>query len=932
VASHADRSIVPVPAPHAVKKAEWVPGSVMPGVKAALSKTFGSFEQNTHARRCFRLCSFLVVLLLFYFFLVAFNLHFVRRVPVQYTYGDRLEITVASCDVVLESGPKRTIAIEGLLMDLKIERTMESLDVVRITNAQNFRGCDDQPRKDCKRLCNVVATVPSDNPPDTVWIQQVNNDQADHVDVNIDGVILNNLMIRGGGGNWWDKAGPSLEVFMRNSTTTGWMYITLAKGQATLQNTLHSGTADVRSDGSVTMRGVRHTGPILLNWRQPNNQACFVAEPNELVLPDEKGAFSLCDSLYHKSNFQTFYDTSKDFFLDRAEFGAALVTMPYCCGGSCPHSSWCDGTLYKVFDFGSADSTGASFASRAEVLSANTVFDKLKELGWAGMIPYCFREAKLMQPMDRVRSVEGWPSLVPWAGDATAPSPPSFASCVRHAQCTTGYCDNSTNTCAPHPSVTFDVVYGNWTSCDKPCGGGQQTHDKVCLGSDGLKYPAYLCPTLTSNVDTQDCNTMACNLPAVPTNISFGLDMDMRSDWIDITVTANLPSGATALQLRLGSPTGAMLDTVVDEVLENECQLNLCTLRAQEKLPLYVDRLLLLAKNADGLGNPTTTEGIITDRIGQTGSFQKFTVQSEAGMVHFSVGGYSSSSGTWAPADRLPGIRMHLPDARLMMRTVGPRFGDPESVDHGVVVIDTVAVPGIPATRWVYATRPVFLSMDPSILTFLSASILKPEILNFRISYLDLSCSASTVGSIPDHPSSADFQRLEMQTLFASMYDQLQKALRSDVLASRQKLRGELVLLDPNHRVKPQRSKYWVFYEGANGDTLMKERDVHALDQLQDAATGLSLACGGLASLLFTFVFFKLARKGIRARNMEKRAQTTLLKQKLGEIKDKEENKLDEQIHAAEGNPFLQPLLLIDLLVLEPILSKLLNSLSRFCH
>ena len=37
-----------------------------------------------------------------------------------------------------------------------------------------------------------------------------------------------------------------------------------------------------------------------------------------------------------------------------------------------------------------------------------------------------------------------------------------------------------------------------------------------------------------------------------------------------------------------------------------------------------------------------------------------------------------------------------------------------QSVDHGVVVIDTVAVPGIPATRWVYATRPVFLSMDPS--------------------------------------------------------------------------------------------------------------------------------------------------------------------------------------------------------------------------
>ena len=40
---------------------------------------------------------------------------------------------------------------------------------------------------------------------------------------------------------------------------------------------------------------------------------------------------------------------------------------------------------------------------------------------------------------------------------------------------------------------------------------------------------------------------------------------------------------------------------------------------------------------------------------------------------------------------------------------------------------------------------------------------------------------------------------------------------------------------------------------------------LHHQPLYQDAATGLSLACGGLASLLFTFVFFKLARKGIRA-------------------------------------------------------------------
>lgn len=39
---------------------------------------------------------------------------------------------------------------------------------------------------------------------------------------------------------------------------------------------------------------------------------------------------------------------------------------------------------------------------------------------------------------DRVREVEGWPALVPWSGDATAATSASFASCIRHAQCTTG--------------------------------------------------------------------------------------------------------------------------------------------------------------------------------------------------------------------------------------------------------------------------------------------------------------------------------------------------------------------------------------------------------------------------------------------------------------------------------------------------------------
>eukprot|EP00439_Symbiodinium_sp_Y106_P043581 s1617_g5.t1 len=413
----------------------------------------------------------------------------------------------------------------------------------------------------------------------------------------------------------------------------------------------------------------------------------------------KNGPLALCSSTYFKSQFQVFYDSSKDFFLDRAEFGAQLAKMPYCCGSNCPHSTWCDGTLYPIFDFGSIE-TGASLNSRAEILSAATVFENVKQLGYAGMVPFCFREAQLMMPRNNTRTVEGWPDFVPKADDATAPVVVTFASCVRHTDCKTGYCDSTTSTCAPDPSetwhgfntwvvvkvrVVFSIVTGSWGGCDKPCGGGQQIRDR-----------------------------------------------DLRSNWIDITVTGTLPTNATAFEIRLGSSSGAMLDTYVVEVLQSECvDAGYCTIQASSQLPAYVDRLMLMGKNSDGLG-PAVAE-VFTDRVGETGSQQLFTVQSEAGMVHFHLAGASSTSGSWAPADRLPGIRMHLPDARRLMRTAGARFGDPQSSDHGVVVIDTVAVPGIPATRWIYATRPVFLSMDPALMTFLSAGLLKPEILGFGV-------------------------------------------------------------------------------------------------------------------------------------------------------------------------------------------------------
>eukprot|EP00931_Biecheleriopsis_adriatica_P101000 TRINITY_DN7622_c0_g1_i1.p1 TRINITY_DN7622_c0_g1~~TRINITY_DN7622_c0_g1_i1.p1 ORF type:complete len:1578 (+),score=278.16 TRINITY_DN7622_c0_g1_i1:344-4735(+) len=808
---------------------------------------------------------------------------------------------------------------------------METTSVVKIVSVQNQKGCMLEPSASCARVCQAVVQVPEDNPPDLLWIQQRKDDTAPYVVVNVEGVTLKDFKMRGGGGNWWDLAGPTIELNMKSTTTQGDMYITLDTGKANLQGCKHMGTVDVRSSGSVIMRDVDHEGPAKLVWRQPNNQLCTVTGPGQLVLPDEIGAFGLCDSMYYQSGFQAYYDTSKDFFLDRAEFSSQLSKMPYCCGGSCPHASYCDSLLFKIFPFGSAEG-GADFSGRGEILSAASVWKNLKAAGLSGMVPYCFREAKLLAPINGDRVPEGWPIMEPWAGAAPSPGPLVFASCTRNAECQTGYCDSTgTGTCRPHPSVSFSEVHGNWSICDKPCGGGEQVRAVVCLGSDGLAYPMSLCPLLSLSQEVKSCNTQACDLPLPVTNASFGLDQDLRKSWIGISVSARLPDKATSMELRLGSPSGYMAATSVDDVEAADCTDRICHLKAEVELPAYVDRIMIIGVNSDGIGEAALE--VFADRVGSAeGRSHTFKLQSEAGMVRFHLKGASPSSGTWAPADRLPGIRLHAPDAKFLMKTVGPNLGNPESVGHGLVVIDSVAVPGIPAARWIYTTRPVYLALDPAHLNFLSAGLLTPTMYNYRVSFVDLSCSFESE-NIPTVPTDADFEREDVQTRFVAMYQQLEKALRSDGWASDQKVRGELLLLGPGHRPKPFAPRYWMFYEASSdGVVSMKLRERGELDQLEDTALWLSMIVGILVSLTGTLVFYKTSRKALTVKNRDKRAAKALLNKKLGEDKEKKGKDDDNALEDLAANPFHQPLLLIDMLVMEPILRHLFDSLARFCR
>eukprot|EP00931_Biecheleriopsis_adriatica_P032105 TRINITY_DN18762_c0_g1_i1.p1 TRINITY_DN18762_c0_g1~~TRINITY_DN18762_c0_g1_i1.p1 ORF type:complete len:1570 (-),score=301.84 TRINITY_DN18762_c0_g1_i1:81-4748(-) len=882
-------------------------------------------EQRVIVRKAFRLCTFCVLVVAFYLVILLFNWRWARLIPTPYSYdSERLEIVVSSCDVEVKSGTGRIVEVNGLLGTVSQSITFASQSVVRILNVNNAKDCRDQASLHCAKVCKVVVSVPESEPPDQLWVMQKSDDKADHVLLNVKGVTLKNLRIRGAGGNSWNKAGPSLAVNISDATITGYTYITLDGGPAVLKSCTLGGAVDIRSVNSVVMDNVEQAGPVSLSWRQPMNQVCLTGGGGRLALPDPKGLFGLCQSSSLKTFFQKFYDTNKDFFLDSNEFGAKLPNLPLCCGGSCPHAGSCSSLQRQLFPMNEDSSGGASLESRSGILPAATVWNTIEKLGLPGLIPKCFREAQFKQPLVQSRNTVEFIPVEPKAQSTAPASVTVFASCMRHSDCNTGYCNAATFKCGVPPAAKpLTVAYSNWSTCDRPCGGGQQVRTFLCVGSDGLSYPNDLCPS-SLQPQVQTCNTRPCDLPGNISTLTVGDDEDLRPNWVSLRVFASLPTGATSMQVRFGSASGAVADNVLAEVQSADCEGESgCDFYVKAELPDYADRMVVLGANADGTGTGSAVQ--LMDRVGEPTAIAKsFTLESSSGIVrvHLKVDGDNMS---WAPENRLDGIRLYGPDAKRLMSEIGPKLGDPDSTDHGFVVIDTVPSPGVPATRWVYTTRPAYMAINPPHLEFLSGGLLTPKVYNYRVGFIDAACSASSdVPILTEESLKTD----EMQARLIEMSQQLKNAFRSNGWATAVKIRGDLYLLAPH----PSSSNIimspslWEFKTDTSGVvTPMKVEDL-PLKELLDTATALSLVVGGIIAALAVSAFYFRSRQVLKQSDQDKKAAASTLVSKLGYKLQKED------FHEAYdvGNPFLNPILLTDIVLLEPVYCQVINSLVMF--
>lgn len=151
---------------------------------------------------------------------------------------------------------------------------------------------------------------------------------------------------------------------------------------------------------------------------------------------------------------------------------------------------------------------------------------------------------------------------------------------------------------------------------------------------------------------------------------------------------------------------------------------------------------LLLRHDNTATGKSGVSLASIAAGVEQTFDSCKAAGGSQAHCSRSRARTMNKNTTSWCPDSRAPkkGLRMIPAHARRMQEEVGKKYGDLLSTKEALVVIHVQPTPGIPGSTWIYATRPVYLSVDPSLLYFLSAGMLLPNVKTYQIGLMDTAC------------------------------------------------------------------------------------------------------------------------------------------------------------------------------------------------
>ena len=207
---------------------------------------------------------------------------------------------------------------------------------------------------------------------------------------------------------------------------------------------------------------------------------------------------------------------------------------------------------------------------------------------------------------------------------------------------------------------------------------------------------------------------------------------------------------------------------------------------------------------------------------------------------------------------------------------------------------DVVAGPGVPPSRFVYTTKPIYLHITPGYLTFLSAGLLSPAVRRHRVRFANGDCGTHAT-DLADPTAVA--------ARHAEIFGKLTLAL---VPRFQLEMRGVLVRLKPDHKPAPDSPSLETFFKVDGQWTALDYAGSARAQSL--LAVYLSVAIGALLALLGAFSFVTLI-----SQKLKRKLQADDIKARLlGQVQEPDRVKDQRFDPTQHCNPFMMPLDLVE--------------------
>ena len=269
---------------------------------------------------------------------------------------------------------------------------------------------------------------------------------------------------------------------------------------------------------------------------------------------------------------------------------------------------------------------------------------------------------------------------------------------------------------------------------------------------------------------------------------------------------------------------------------------------------------------------------------------------------------------------RLRGLRLHERDALNLRLRYAKRYAHVEATSNLYMTIDVGGV-GVVQSRWIYATNPAYLALDPPHLNFFTAGTLTPPIRRERARFIDNDCAGDAQVAYNESHSNATLR---------AVYRHLVTALRAEP-TSDAPLRGALVLLGEEMVDAFGNMVLYNFEADETGELRITQWVSGSSGALKLAVT-LSAVLGGLVALLLVFIIFRALVYIQQQMYDDDKATRSVVLAKMGLSTEQIKERLEGPDGAEKPsfNPFMQPFILLTMLLVEPVRRRWVNSVAKF--